>query len=121
MAKDSSPREPSPEEVQKMLGQALLTGIVSILLLVFSFSYFMWKQNQQLGEVLMQLSQQSKGAQNFDTFYNNFIYDLSMYSQQHPEVLQMLAQSGIEIQQTQRPKAGGPMPPLPAPPAPPAQ
>jgi hypothetical protein len=62
------------------------------------------------------LTQQSKAAQNFDTFYNNFIYDLSLYSQQHPDVMRILAQSGVEVQQTQRPKAGGALPPLPAPP-----
>ena len=109
-------RESSPEDIQKMFGQALLTGLIALLLLTCSFIYFMWKQKTELGEMLTQLSQQSKGAQNFDTFYTNFIYDLTLYSQQHPELLQILAQSGVEVQQRPLAPAGG-LPPLPAPPA----
>ena len=122
MTQTSSPKQADarPEqEVQKVLGQAVLTGLVALLLLVFSFSYFIWKQNRELGALLIQITAQSKNAQNIDNFFNSFVYDLGAYSQQHPEVLQIMAQSGFDVgQQQQRP---GPaprreMPPLPAPP-----
>ena len=120
MVKNSNSKEtgtPPAEEVQKMLGQAVLTGLVAVLLLVLSFSYFIWKQNREMGEHLIQISQQSKGAQNLDTFFNNFIYDLTAYAQQHPDVLQILAQSGFDVQQQQGAPGRRELPPMPPPPA----
>jgi hypothetical protein len=123
---NSNPADaPSEQDAQRMLGQAVLTGLVALLLLVFSFSYFIWKQNRELGDLLIQGTNQSKSAQNIDNFFNSFVYDLSLYSQQHPEVLQIMAQSGFDVSQQPRAPAPAPaaaaprggMPPLPAPPS----
>jgi len=114
---DETSQQPSNEEIQKMFGQALLTGLVALLLLTCSFIYFIGKQKSEMSDALVQLAPQSKEAQSIDTFFNNFIYDLTAYSQQHPEILQILVQSGFDVQQQQQ--QGGAkrdMPPLPAPP-----
>jgi hypothetical protein len=121
MAENPTSKEtgtPPAEEIQKMLGQAVLTGLVALLLLTCSFIYFIGKQKSELGDLLVQMSPQSKDAQNIDTFFNNFIYDLTAYSQQHPDVLQILVQSGFDVQQQQQQGGGAKrdMPPMPAPP-----
>jgi hypothetical protein len=120
---DSSPPqsvEPSPEEIQKIFGQAVLTGLVALTLFALTFIFYVWKQKQELSDSLAQMLPQSKRAQDFDHFYNNFIYDLTAYSQQHPEILQVLAQSGVEMEQQTRPigkPARQELPPMPAPPS----
>lgn len=124
MAQDSTGKPipegatPSAEDTQKMFGQAVVTSLIALTLFALSFFYFVWKQNHELNELLIRMGTQSKNAQSFDRFYNNFVYDLSIYSQQHPEVLQMLTQSGVDVaQQTGRP-AHQELAPLPPPPAP---
>ena len=120
MAENPVDNTPPEQEVQKILAKSVLIGLVALLLLVLSFSYFVWRQNREQGSLLIQLSEQNKGSKNFENFFNGFINDLTAYSQQHPEILQMLVQSGIEVQQ-QAKQGKREIPPLPAPPAPPSQ
>ncbi len=116
MAENPNDNMPPEQEIQKILAQAVLTGLVAVLLLVLSFSYFVWKQKSEQATLLIQLSEQSKGARNFDNYFNSFIADLTTYSQQHPAILQMLAQSGFAVQQ-QTDQGRREFAPLPAPPA----
>lgn len=106
----------SPENIQKIFGHAVLTGLVGLLLLAFSFSYYVWRQSRELNDIIFQLSEQKKAAENFSNFYNSFLNEVANYSQQHPEIITILAKQGISVQQPAQPQNRG-MPPMPPPPA----
>ena len=111
--------EPSPEQVQQILGQAILTALVGLIVLGLCYFYFIWRQNSELTTSLLDMNSQSKNAQQFTDYYRSFVNDLASYSQQHPDVLQMLVRSGVEVprEQKQRPSSLMDAPPLPAPPS----
>jgi uncharacterized protein HemX len=115
MKKTAQQIEPLPAaEVQKIMAQAIVTGLVALLILGLSFFYYVWKQNRTLQSQMLELTEQAQVAQRVEVQYQGFVNDLSAYSQAHPDVLQVLLQSGIEVPQA-RP-APGELAPLPLPP-----
>jgi hypothetical protein len=119
MEKKPAAAEPatSPEEIQEMFGQAVLMGLLALVFFAITYSCFVWKQNKELLDQLSQLTPQAQQARDMEGVYQNFVNDLSAYSRQHPDVVQVLMRSGIEVSQTPPPPSiPGELPPMPAPP-----
>jgi hypothetical protein len=107
----------SPEEIQEMFGQAVLTGLIALVFFAITYSCFVWKQNKELLDQLSQLTPQAQQARDMEGIYQSFVNDLTAYSQQHPDVMQVLMRSGVEVSQRPAPPAiPGELPPMPAPP-----
>lgn len=94
----------TPENVQAIFGQAVLTGLAALLLLALSFSFFVWRQNTELNNALMQMTEQQKSAEEFLKFHDLLVQDLAAQAQHNPEIAQILARQGIGI----RPQSGIP-------------
>ena len=121
MSPSSSEKNPktadpvSPEETQEIFGQAVITGLIALLLVASTYCYFVMKLNKRMRAHLEEIAPQVQDLQKLDSQLSNLLNDMSGFSQQHPEMRQLLAKYGIQTQQP-APQEPGQLPPLPPPP-----